>query len=180
MLTELVDPEGFPRSDIDVAGVRTARAEIHRLRNDLTDTTNRMATLLQQVLARQDDPAPAASTTAAPDSAESAERKPFAKVDGVFPGGPADQAVSHAFRALQAALADEPLVTQGLKREDLLLLIGSVSSMSAVAALVATSQDVALPISILRPPSTTPLALTLTPRANWGGRGLLGMHIVPV
>lgn len=92
MQTPLVDAEGFPRADIEVAGVRTARAEIHRLRNDLTATTNEMAVLLQEVLARQDEPAEAGEgeVEQEPDAA----RAPFAKVDGVFPGGPADQAVS--------------------------------------------------------------------------------------
>lgn len=76
-------------------------------------------------------------------------------------------------------------VSQGLKREDFILTMGSVSAaaaqpLSAVATLVQTSQNVALPLSVLRHPSTTPITLTLTPRANWGGRGLLGMHIVPL
>lgn len=35
MDTPLVDREGFPRADIDVAGVRTARVQVIRLRNDL-------------------------------------------------------------------------------------------------------------------------------------------------
>ena len=93
MLTPLVDPEGFPRGDIDVAGVRTARAEVHRLRNDLTDVTNKMAVLLEEAMARQNEPEGGAGVDGIADEAEE-EAKPFAKVDGVFPGGPADQAVS--------------------------------------------------------------------------------------
>lgn len=48
MDTPLVDPEGYPRSDIDVATVRTARAQIIRLRNDLKRTIDDMAALLER------------------------------------------------------------------------------------------------------------------------------------
>lgn len=187
MLTSLVDPEGFPRGDMDVAGVRTARAEVHRLRNDLTDVTNKMAVLLEEALARGDEPEAGAGVNGMEVEEEAIEAKPFAKVDGVFPGGPADQAVSNLLdRLVDRPRADGGLGVhmQGLKRDDLLLSMGSVSSstpqtLTAIATLVQTSQNVPLPLSILRSPSTVPLSLTLTPRANWGGRGLLGMHIVP-
>lgn len=99
MQTPLIDPEGFPRSDIDVAGVRTARVQIIRLRNDLKDCMSEMETLVQRGLGKSDESAVQEGQEEMKDEEEETGsategRKPFAKVDGVFPGGPADAAVS--------------------------------------------------------------------------------------
>lgn len=52
MQTSLIDPEGFPRNDIDVAGIRTARTQILRLGNDLKDVLGEMGGLLERGLPR--------------------------------------------------------------------------------------------------------------------------------
>ena len=97
MSTALVDPEGFPRSDIDVAGVRMARQQMNRLKNDLTAVVDEMALLLQRGLpvttvtnstsdsngATQEQEPESATTTA-----------PFARVDQVANNSPAQLAVS--------------------------------------------------------------------------------------
>ncbi|KAK4048490.1 putative 26S proteasome regulatory subunit [Microbotryomycetes sp. JL221] len=188
MSTQLIDNEGFPRSDIDVAAVRTARVNIIRLRNDLEQVRKDMATLVERGL-------PRTTTTSAAqqdghgdvqasreqdrqrmnvdeDNVQSTLRRTaFARVDGVFPGGPADNA--------------------GLKRQDLIVSIGSITILNhdrlrAVGRLVNTSEGVTLPVVILRPTAfksdreeLQQLHLRLTPRSGWGGRGLLGCHIVP-
>ncbi|GAA5992309.1 hypothetical protein JCM10908_000417 [Rhodotorula pacifica] len=166
MDTPLVDPEGFPRADIDVAGVRTARVQIIRLRNDLKAVMREMEQVVLRGLPRGEgesgDVRMNGSEGGDAGVAEGDER-PFARVDAVAPNSPANQA--------------------GLQREDLLLSIGSVSSenhdnLRAVAALVGRSEGVALPIAVLRESSR--VELVLTPRSGWGGRGLLGCHIVPV
>lgn len=97
MQTPLIDPQGFPRSDIDVAGVRTARMQIIRLRNDLQGVQGEMEKLVERGLPRGEEGAPeeegdAVMREGAANGVQQ-EEKPFARIDGVFPGSPADSAV---------------------------------------------------------------------------------------
>lgn len=96
MDTPLVDREGFPRSDIDVAGVRTARVQIIRLRNDLKDVSREMEGLVHRGLPRGEEGANGAGgeDEHMQDGEEEGDGvKPFAKVDAVAPGSPAEAAV---------------------------------------------------------------------------------------
>ncbi|GAA5980747.1 hypothetical protein JCM11641_000190 [Rhodosporidiobolus odoratus] len=161
MDTPLVDREDFPRSDIDVAGVRTARMWICRLRNDLKAVIDEMASLVERGLPRGPDSGEEVEMAPSMEVAEYEEEKPWAKVDAVAPGSPADEA--------------------GLKRDDLFLTLSSISSanndsLRAVAALVGRSEGIELPLSVMR--GGQRLGLRLTPK-KWSGRGLLGCHIVP-
>jgi 26S proteasome non-ATPase regulatory subunit 9 len=97
---QLVDQDGFPRSDIDVYAVRMARVRILQLRNDLKTVMDDIAKALETIY----DPTSQATTTTtstAPQlngdltNAEVITLVPFAKVDGVAPGSPAAAAVSH-------------------------------------------------------------------------------------
>lgn len=92
MDTPLVDPDGFPRADIDIWAVRHARVKIIELRNDRDALMNDIGLALQNVyepatLTREAPPNAAALGT--PGNAS----EPFAKVDGVAPGSPAASAV---------------------------------------------------------------------------------------
>ncbi|TBU62250.1 hypothetical protein BD310DRAFT_945927 [Dichomitus squalens] len=158
MDTPLVDPEGFPRADIDVWAVRHARVKIIELRNDCNALLNNISLALQNVfdpstLAREQPPQPVSS------SLPGTVSEPFAKVDGVAPGSPAASA--------------------GLRRDDLVLSFGPLtkasftsSSLQPLAELVSAQENV------MRSGDQR-VTLTLTPRRGWGGRGLLGCHIVP-
>lgn len=180
MSSPLVDREGFPRSDIDVAGVRTARVHIIRLRNDLRDCVNQMGALVERGLPRSDAATEERPNGHASMDVDAAPSRPsaFAKVDGVFPGSPADQAVSSRGK-LVSLLATDQIFTkmQGIRREDLIVALGSVNiqnhdRLRAVGALVNSSEGVVLPLVISR--NGQQLHLRLTPRSGWGGRGLLG------
>jgi 26S proteasome non-ATPase regulatory subunit 9 len=94
--TPLVDPQGFPRSDIDVYAVRHARVRIIELKNDMEAIVNDLAKALEIVynpltngLVPEVSPA---GTSAG--GGNSTEKIPLGKVDGVVPGSPAAQAVS--------------------------------------------------------------------------------------
>ncbi|OSD07276.1 hypothetical protein PYCCODRAFT_1442045 [Trametes coccinea BRFM310] len=159
MDTPLVDSEGFPRADIDVWAVRHARVRIIELRNDHKALMDKIMLALQEVY----DPSAQAPDVLASESHQAAastdELQPFARVDGVAPGSPAASA--------------------GLLREDLVLSFGPLtkssftgSSLQPLAELVAAQENV------LRSEDRR-VKLTFIPRRGWGGRGLLGCHIVP-
>ena len=154
----LVDSQGFPRADIDVYAVRTARSEIAKLRTDHKSVMARIETALYAVhaKARTDNIVdPVASQRAV-------VHKPFAKIDSVAPNSPSASA--------------------GLKVDDLVTSFGSVvestpDTLKAIASLVQRSKDKPISVVIIRQGTTT--SLSVTP-AEWNGRGLLGCHIVPL
>ncbi|SJL07733.1 uncharacterized protein ARMOST_11083 [Armillaria ostoyae] len=111
----LVDPDGFPRADIDIYAVRGARIRIIELRNDLEALMNEIGKKLENIY----DP------SLVPQNSESPADTPFARVDGVAPGSPAADA--------------------GLRREDLIVKFGSLTSptsLQAVAEVVGANENV--------------------------------------
>ncbi|KAG7088386.1 hypothetical protein E1B28_012387 [Marasmius oreades] len=161
----LVDKDGFPRADIDIFAVRGARVRIIELRNDLEALTNEIGKALEEVY----DPSLTAGNKSDTEAAASSSfidspLKPFARVDGVAPGSPAAEA--------------------GLEREDLLLKFGSLvhtsftsASLQPLAEVVAANENQSISIKVLRDGRTA--FLSLVPKKGWGGRGMLGCHIVP-
>lgn len=96
MNTPLVDPEGFPRSDIDVWAVRQARVRIIELRNDSNALIDRIAIALQNHHAQNQSATGSTSQliNGVQDVAKAPELQPFVKVTEVAPRSPAEQAVS--------------------------------------------------------------------------------------
>lgn len=116
MTSPLIDSEGFPLAQPDLLAVRTARARIIALRNDREELEGLMRQLLEQALAK--DTAPSSSSESATFKPGAATRKgdidkqigaeerdpegwdaieklqPFANVNSVASGGPAEVAVS--------------------------------------------------------------------------------------
>lgn len=90
MDTPLVDPEGFPRADVDIWAVRHARVRIIELRNDLKTLMDKILLALQDVY----DPNAQSHSEASASQVSDGSLQPFAKVDGVAPGSPAASAVS--------------------------------------------------------------------------------------
>ncbi|TFK52432.1 hypothetical protein OE88DRAFT_1698249 [Heliocybe sulcata] len=157
MNSPLLDQEGFPRADIDVWAVRHARVRVIELRNDMTALMDRIARALEGVYDPNLNMGPSTSATTA---TSQAPLSPFARVDGVAPDSPASAA--------------------GLQREDLILKFGSLTgltSLQSVGELVALNENRELKVLVLR--ATEQLSLNFTPRKGWGGRGMLGCHIVP-
>ncbi|KAI0057805.1 hypothetical protein BV25DRAFT_1811872 [Artomyces pyxidatus] len=157
MSEPLVDREGFPRADLDIWAVRHARVRIIELRNDLKDIMDEIKKALEVVY---DPSAMVVSDDSAPPPEEV---PPFAKVNGVAPGSPAADA--------------------GLLRDDLVLKFGELQhpqiSLQHVASLVASHEDRMIRVVVQRPGTQGNVHLRLTPRQGWGGRGMLGCHLVP-
>ncbi|KAF1851489.1 26S proteasome non-ATPase regulatory subunit 9 [Cucurbitaria berberidis CBS 394.84] len=174
MNTGLTTFDGFPRSDIDVPQIRTTRARIIRLKNDYKDLMSRIEKGLHEHHARlaeqaQNNPGVANHAQTAFDTAPAALEAPFAKVNSVVAGSPADSA--------------------GLRVGDTVTKFGWVDwtnheRLSRVAEAVSQNEGIPITVKALRPstsggPAET-IEMQLTPRSNWGGRGLLGCHLLPL
>ncbi|GKT75201.1 26s proteasome non-atpase regulatory subunit 9 [Colletotrichum tofieldiae] len=98
MNTPLTTRDGFPRADIDVAQVRTTRARIIHLRNDYKDLMAMIEKHLHEHFASlQEDDEPEAQTSGnagllMDHSTPRPLEEPFAKVNSVVPGSPAETA----------------------------------------------------------------------------------------
>ncbi|KAH8096912.1 hypothetical protein DFH11DRAFT_1694426 [Phellopilus nigrolimitatus] len=173
MSTPLVDAGGFPRADLDVVEVRRARVRVIELRNDLEGVMGEVGRVLEGVFGVGEEGEEREEGEREEGMGEGEEMRPFARVDGVAPGSPAAGA--------------------GIQRADLLLKVGplgasSFASSSAgtgagagalepLAALVGAHENRPLEVRVRRGAGT--LTLCLVPRGGWGGRGMLGCHVVP-
>lgn len=176
MQTSLTTFDGFPRSDIDVAQVRVTRARIISLRNDWKDLMDRIEKGLHEQHAKYKNSSEdksaisvnGASSTPTEDSPSlqppsPIPETPFAKVSSVEPASPANEA--------------------GLKAGDLIRRFGEAiwSNHERLRKVGETvNQNLGRPILVKVSRGSQELDLRLTPRQNWGGRGTLGCHIVPI
>ncbi|PKY06716.1 26S proteasome non-ATPase regulatory subunit 9 [Aspergillus campestris IBT 28561] len=179
MNSTLTTFDGFPRDDIDVAQVRSTRVQIIRLRNDHKDVMRFIDSAIQEHFAntrRTQDTSTAngisgsGSDLGGNTTPAGSAGPPFARVNSVVSASPADQA--------------------GLKAGDTIRSFGSVNwlnheRLTKVAQTVQQNEGRPLIVSVSRKSDSDPsciseLQLELVPRQNWGGRGLLGCHLVPL
>ena len=98
MSTPLLTPDGFPRADIDVAQIRTTRAQIVRLKTDYKDVMAKLEVAVQEQFAagKAADIPPARMQPSANGTTPTATtpriEPPFAKVNTVVPNSPAETA----------------------------------------------------------------------------------------
>lgn len=101
MNTSLTTFDGFPRADIDVAQIRTTRARIIRLKNDHKALMSKLEDAVHEQFAAgktEELPTNGTSSSAHLNDAGSSRaaapvvEPPFAKVNAVVPGSPAEQA----------------------------------------------------------------------------------------
>ncbi|KAG0164989.1 26S proteasome non-ATPase regulatory subunit 9 [Apophysomyces sp. BC1034] len=163
----LVDRSGFPRSDVDVAAARTSRNLVYRLRNDhkalMAEIEQALYAIHEANRTQKEEPEekPAATTPVQEETREYTTE--FAIVNSVALGSPADDS--------------------GLQKNDRLVKFGHVhaenhNKLQAVNELVRQSQGSPIQVIVLR--GEDKKTLSLTPRSNWGGRGTLGCHILPI
>uniref|UniRef100_A0A8C7CWC4 26S proteasome non-ATPase regulatory subunit 9 n=2 Tax=Oncorhynchus kisutch TaxID=8019 RepID=A0A8C7CWC4_ONCKI len=156
----LVDAEGFPRADVNVYQIRTARHSISCLQNDHKAIMVEIEEALHRLHARE-------KAKRDQDQAESMEQEvtlpsPFARVDAVSQGSPACQA--------------------GLRVNDEIIAFGSVNTrtfqnLQNIASVVQHSEGKPLSVTVIRNGQKTQMGLT---PQQWSGRGLLGCNIVPI
>ena len=185
MTTPLTTADDFPRSDIDVAQIRTTRSRIVRLKNDYKAVMQRIEAGLhaQHAEYRASSAVQSSSSSTHPTNAFSSlsfssSRTQFAQHD----------VLETPFAKVHTVAADSPAEEAGLRPGDKLRRFGDVTWMnheklSKVAEVVQRSQGRRVIVKISRATSggeDEELELGLTPRAGWGGRGLLGCQILPL
>ncbi|KAK3514458.1 hypothetical protein QTP70_018702, partial [Hemibagrus guttatus] len=164
MNAPLVDVEGYPRADVDLFQIRTARHSISCLQNDhkaiMVEIEEALHKLHAGERAKQEQ-----------DQAEAQVERmeqdlllppPFARVDTVTQGSPAYQA--------------------GLCVGDEVVEFGSVNpsnfqNLQNIASVVQHSEGKSVSVAVIR--NEQKVRLSLTPQ-RWAGRGLLGCNIVPL
>lgn len=153
--------DGFPRNDVDVVSVRLVRTNIIRLRNDHT--------LILEMIEKQLEQRLLAGLTAGVETLQIADlppvaaKTPFAVVREVAPGGPA--------AACGLEVGDRITVFDGD------INASNHQQLSALATRVRAKVGTEIPVEIVR--FGRAQMLTLVPTSNWGGRGVLGCHLVP-
>ena len=165
----LIDSDNFPRSDIDLYAVRSARQKIIRLRNDHKAAMKAFEKKLHELHAEAKlTKSPQAQANGQSETEDNQDRvmslkeKVFARISMVLPGSPADQAE--------------------LKNGDLILWFGSVSihnfsSVADIGRVVQHSEGVSISVGVLRDDQR--VGIRLVPK-RWSGRGLLGCIVNPV
>ncbi|XP_034728736.1 26S proteasome non-ATPase regulatory subunit 9 [Etheostoma cragini] len=160
----LVDAEGFPRADVNLYQIRTARHSISCLQNDHKAIMEEIEEALHKLHAREKAKR---GGDEAGDQGEAMEQQvilppPFARVDAVTQGSPACGA--------------------GLRVGDEIIEFGSVNTenfqnLQNIASVVEHSEGKPLRVSVIRDGQKA--QMNLTPQ-RWSGRGLLGCNIVPI
>eukprot|EP00695_Tsukubamonas_globosa_P002719 TRINITY_DN3910_c0_g1_i1.p1 TRINITY_DN3910_c0_g1~~TRINITY_DN3910_c0_g1_i1.p1 ORF type:complete len:127 (+),score=13.56 TRINITY_DN3910_c0_g1_i1:138-518(+) len=90
MKGSLVDDQGFPRGDVDVASVRITRNLIARMHTDLEEITKRIEEDMIQLHQLEKSRPP--TETGAPSAPSAPVMRAFALVDEVSAGSPAQEA----------------------------------------------------------------------------------------
>jgi len=196
MNTSLISFDGYPRSDIDVAQIRTTRARIVRLKNDYKELMARIEAGLQEHWSSA-AASPALTTTAA--AASSSSLSSSSQHNGTIITAAGTGAGAHTeggrisleapFAKVNSVVASSPAAAAGLKAGDRITKFGSVDWMnheklSRVAQTVQQNEGRVVTVKVIRSAEIgggeERLEMQLTPRHNWGGRGMLGCHLLPL
>nr|CDS17101.1 26S proteasome non ATPase regulatory subunit [Echinococcus granulosus] len=164
----LLDSEGFPRSDIDVVAVRTARNRIICLNTDHNEVMKQLEAVSARLLSKTQAGVEGMNTdfTATVPSSEPPSRSvPFLLVGQVTPGSPAD---------LAGICVDDRVTRFGS------ILASNFTGLQAIAAVVkSTKPKGAIPVTLLRrcgESTSTHHSILYKPEGNKS----LGLHIVPL
>ncbi|EGD84915.1 hypothetical protein H112_08635 [Trichophyton rubrum D6] len=180
MNTNLLTEDGFPRADLDIAQIRTTRARIIRLRNDYKAVMLKVEDGLAAYFASTKDKD--GNISATPSIRPSATSR---NVEGV-PTAQVDT-LDMPFAKVNSVADGSPAAKAGLKAGDKVCNFGNITwanheNLTKIAAVVTNNVELPILVKIMRDSDgeNSPLTLRLTPSHSWGGRGLLGCHLVPL
>ncbi|KAF9976303.1 putative 26S proteasome regulatory subunit [Actinomortierella ambigua] len=167
---QLIDAEGFPRADIDLVAITALRAKLAKLKNDLKFLMPRIEEALYTVheAARKEKEESKMHAQDTPSTNTEVVLQPFAHVNAVAPDSPASEG--------------------GMIRGDQIVQFGPINAtnhnnLKALNDHVVAHQNQPIVVKVLRPKDggsqQETVALFVTPRLGWGGRGLLGCHLLP-
>ena len=169
--------------------VRMTRARIIRLRNDYKSLMSRIEDGLHNhhAQARRLSTSQPASAPHAPTTSASSLEAPFAKVSSVVAGSPAEAAGLKAGDKIRRFgdvdwINHEKLskVAETVQRNEGVSHQAIVINHSYTDACRQRNITVRIQRSLLPSNTSEELQLQLTPRRDWGGRGLLGCHLLPL
>lgn len=189
MNTSLTTFDGYPRPDIDVAQIRTTRARIIRLKNDYKTLMARIETGLHDHHANAAASAAAATTTTAIASSDTQGRTATGTAGTTQGHGFAAAAVEAPFAKVNSVVPSSPAEAAGLQTGDKIVRFGHVNWMnheklSKLAQVVQQNEGQAITVKVLRSAAvgsgSESIEVQLVPRHNWGGRGMLGCHLLPL
>ena len=191
----LTDSDGFPRSDVDVHGVRIARHSLAQLQTDHLRTmkdieaslhalhaeAKRNKTLAQSDPTSTPRPTPAAPSTDRILPVSTPERKEpeLAIRPSAAPVAPPALSPLDAFFLVDQVWEDSPAQVAGLRIGDRVLVFGSVrkanNSKEAMRQVVANSVGRGIRVEVYTVGEGI-RTLNLIPQ-RWAGQGLLGCHL---
>ncbi|CAL1358756.1 unnamed protein product [Linum trigynum] len=172
----LVDSEGFPRTDIDIPVVRADRHRLAELRNDHKEITKKIEASIEilhsaRLAPKSSSPGDSGNNeTSSSLNASSDNAAASAAMD-------VDPFINIPFTVIDEIADASPTAEDGLQLGDQIVKFGDVqyqageNLLQKLASEAQANQDKAVSVVVLRQGS--PINLTVTPRA-WEGRGLLG------
>lgn len=168
----LLSPDGFPRSDIDVANVRIARTAIIRLKNDHRAVERQIEQAVHEAFRLGDNPLKVEGST----TRASARQVTSAAADSI------------AFCYVASVVEGSPADAAGLRAEDRVVRFGSTTGtnhdrLQGLAREVqrAVPHGLAIPVTVSRREAGREVMAVyeLRPNTSWGGRGAVGAHFMP-
>ncbi|XP_043833231.1 26S proteasome non-ATPase regulatory subunit 9 [Dromiciops gliroides] len=168
----LVDIEGYPRADVDVYQVRTARHNIICLQNDHKALMKQVEEALHQLHARGKEK----------QARDEAEAQNEALNQGQGPSQGPSQGPPLPFAQVNSISPGSPASNSGLQVDDKIVEFGSVNAhnfqnLQNIGTVVQHSEGHPLNVTVLRRGER--LQLRLVPM-RWAGKGLLGCNIIPL
>ncbi|KAI3811321.1 hypothetical protein L1987_21042 [Smallanthus sonchifolius] len=165
----LVDSEGFPRSDIDIPVVRADRQRLAGLRNDHKDITEKIS---QNIELLHSSRLPPTSSTAMGSGSNSRGVVDISSSMSVM-----DVNVSRPFAMVDEISEESPAAEDGLQLGDQIVKFGKVEYGDNLLPKLASEAQMnrGIPVAMLVMRQGTLINLTVTPR-TWRGRGLLGCN----
>ncbi|XP_024614461.1 26S proteasome non-ATPase regulatory subunit 9 isoform X1 [Neophocaena asiaeorientalis asiaeorientalis] len=166
----LVDCEGYPRADVDLYQVRTARHNIVCLQNDHKAVMKQVEEALHQLHARDKEK----------QARDLAEARKEAMSHGL--GQSQDLSPAQAFAIVNSISLGSPASIAGLQVADEIVEFGSVNtqnfqSLQNIGTVVQHSEGKPLNVTVIRRGEKYQLRLVPT---RWAGKGLLGCNIIPL